>query len=607
LGLLLVQGDALDYCFSYDPVYRLLSATGRETDVPLERPPWEDQPRSTDITRARGYTETYAYDKAHNLLELRHSNGPDGFTRAFIMGPANNRLIALTASGSTYGYEADGNGNMTSETTSRHFDWGHGDQLIAFRTQSNGAEPSVYAQYLYAASGQRVKKLVRKQGGKIEVTHYIDGAFEHRHWGDVTLSGQNNGVHVIDDKQRVALIRFGTAHPQDTGPATQFYLADHHGSCSAVIDEGGTLTNREEFTPYGETVFGSFARKRYRFTGAERDEESGLSFHVARYYRPGAARWASCDPLGIVGEDAPAYAIEDPIHGKSQPRQQLPGHDTAREASLAAASPRINLYQYARQNPVLFRDLNGRIEFDIDSGSWISEKGDTFASIAEELGVPERIVSALNENVRPHGGNGELDPGIRLGVPPLVRIRAFEAAAKSLFSTAWASEKAKNPLGEGKNKCSLFVSDMYAAVYVTYPHQYHTVWMGTFPISTPSSLPALSEEMADTSKKDIQGFELIDAASARIGDVVAVKISGYNDASGHTLMFAGNVTLIYHGKDYNVLNKSETEKGPQFIGVSTAVGKVLERSTDFLNKPEQEGKYKNLVYRHFAGDVMERR
>ena len=34
--------------------------------------------------------------------------------------------------------------------------------------------------------------------------------------------------------------------------------------------------NREEYFPYGETSFGSFARKRYRFTGKERDEESGL-------------------------------------------------------------------------------------------------------------------------------------------------------------------------------------------------------------------------------------------------------------------------------------------------------------------------------------------
>ncbi len=44
--------------------------------------------------------------------------------------------------------------------------------------------------------------------------------------------------------------------------------------------------NREEYSPYGETTFGSFARKRYRYTRRERDEESGLYYHGARYYAP---------------------------------------------------------------------------------------------------------------------------------------------------------------------------------------------------------------------------------------------------------------------------------------------------------------------------------
>ncbi len=56
----------------------------------------------------------------------------------------------------------------------------------------------------------------------------------------------------------------------------QLHLGDHLGSSNVVVDSGGALVNREEFTPYGETSFGSFAKKRYRFTGKERDEESGL-------------------------------------------------------------------------------------------------------------------------------------------------------------------------------------------------------------------------------------------------------------------------------------------------------------------------------------------
>ncbi len=37
--------------------------------------------------------------------------------------------------------------------------------------------------------------------------------------------------------------------------------------------------------------------KRYRYTGKERDEESGLYYHGARYYIPWLCRWSASDPL----------------------------------------------------------------------------------------------------------------------------------------------------------------------------------------------------------------------------------------------------------------------------------------------------------------------
>ena len=112
----------------------------------------------------------------------------------------------------------------------------------------------------------------------------------------------------MDDRQRIALVRVGAAHPDDRGPAVQFHLGDHLGSSNVVVsDSGGALVNREEFTPYGETSFGSFARKRYRFTGKERDEESGLSYHGARYYSPWLARWAELRPEAGPGNGDTLY------------------------------------------------------------------------------------------------------------------------------------------------------------------------------------------------------------------------------------------------------------------------------------------------------------
>jgi RHS repeat-associated protein len=83
-----------------------------------------------------------------------------------------------------------------------------------------------------------------------------------------------------------------------------------------VVDEVGNWVNREEYTPYGETSFGSFARKRYRFTGKERDEESGLNYHRSRYYGSWVGRWMSCDPLGYKdGINPYIYVHNHPFNG----------------------------------------------------------------------------------------------------------------------------------------------------------------------------------------------------------------------------------------------------------------------------------------------------
>src|SRR5262249_18482640 len=64
--------DAPARLFTSAPLYRLLSATGRECDIPPLAPPWDDTPRSIDMTRARVYVEQYQYDPAGNMLQMQH-------------------------------------------------------------------------------------------------------------------------------------------------------------------------------------------------------------------------------------------------------------------------------------------------------------------------------------------------------------------------------------------------------------------------------------------------------------------------------------------------------------------------------------------------------
>lgn len=316
--------DALNRDFTYYPTYCLESATGRECDRPPEAPPWDDQPRCVDLTRTRAYRETYVYDPVGNMRQLTHvhtqSDGSEqGRNRNFTLVtnggtvPVNNRLAIVAIGQTEIPYVYDDNGNLVREGEARHFECDHSDRMKAFRTQTQGAEPSVHAHYLYDATGQRVMKWVRRQG-QVDVTVYVDGIFEHHRQIRVGGTQENNTLHVMDNQQRIALVRVGDPFSDDSTPAVKFHLGDHLGSSNVVVTNSGELVNREEFTPYGETSFGSFTRKRYRFTGKERDEESELNYHEARYYVPWLSRWISCDPI-VSGEFLSLYTFscDNPI------------------------------------------------------------------------------------------------------------------------------------------------------------------------------------------------------------------------------------------------------------------------------------------------------
>ena len=148
------------------------------------------------------------------------------------------------------------------------------------------------------------------------------GAFEvYREYGpDGTVTLERETLHVFDDKHRVALVETRTAGT-DRGPGEliRYQLANHLDSAVLELDQRAQVISYEEYYPYGSTSYQAVradleAPKRYRYTGKERDTETGLYYHGARYYIPWLARWASCDPAGLVdGTDLYTYARGNPI------------------------------------------------------------------------------------------------------------------------------------------------------------------------------------------------------------------------------------------------------------------------------------------------------
>src|SRR6185437_15659450 len=92
------------------------------------------------------------------------------------------------------------------------------------------------------------------------------------------------------------------------------------GSASLELDDAARILSYEEYFPYGATSYSTVdatreaPAKRYRYTGKERDEESGLNYHGARYYALWLCRWTAADPIGIGdGLNIYLYVSDNPV------------------------------------------------------------------------------------------------------------------------------------------------------------------------------------------------------------------------------------------------------------------------------------------------------
>jgi RHS repeat-associated protein len=96
---------------------------------------------------------------------------------------------------------------------------------------------------------------------------------------------------------------------------------DQVGSTRIVTQANGAVCFDQDYFPYGQEVYTSTQScpQSYKFTGYERDAETGLDYAFARYYNARLGRFMSGDPLaGDVGDPQSlnryAYARNNPIN-----------------------------------------------------------------------------------------------------------------------------------------------------------------------------------------------------------------------------------------------------------------------------------------------------
>ncbi|MGC1121820.1 MAG: SpvB/TcaC N-terminal domain-containing protein [Candidatus Methanofastidiosia archaeon] len=349
-----------DAQYKYDALYRLIQADGREhagqtsgmqrdhTDFPrmvLHHP--------NNGQAMRRYTEKYEYDEVGNISLMVHQAIDGNWTRQYQYASNNSRLLSTSLPNDpddgpfSAEYCHDANGNMICMPHLAEIQWDFRDQMCQIDLGGGGT-----AYYVYNAGGERVRRVVERLGALKEERIYL-GIYEifRRHNGS-GLKLERETLHVMDDRRRIALVETkavdeGTQVPSPV-PLIRYQLNNHLGSSCLELDEFGKIISYEEYYPYGNTSYHAVQSdvevsvKRYRYTGKERDNETGLYYHGTRFYASWLGRWASCDPAGMVDG--------------------------------------TNLYRFTRNNPVKFIDSRGnQSEEDITklSKTPILEENDT--------------------------------------------------------------------------------------------------------------------------------------------------------------------------------------------------------------------------------------
>lgn len=264
-----------------------------------------------------GRTESLTYDDLSRLVSgsSQATSGSDCWGQNYTLDAvANLTNISLSqCSGTTLstavssnnqftsGYAYDAGGNMTS------------DGIYAYTYNAENEITSANG-VTYTYDGNRMR--VEKTGGTL-------------YWRDVSgntiaetnLSGATQNIYVFFAGRRLV-------QRSNSSGNYYYYQVDQTGttrSITQVTSAGAaSICYDADFTPFGSEMTHTNSctwAPHYKFTGYERDTETGLDYAFNRYYNPRLGRFMSPDPSGATSANYAnpqtmnryAYALNNPM------------------------------------------------------------------------------------------------------------------------------------------------------------------------------------------------------------------------------------------------------------------------------------------------------
>ena len=280
----------------------------------------------------------YEYDGNGNVIEERDGEAQNTSTLAPVTVTVTTNAAGEDVYGADYAwgyFKEDNSGAGARGAYRRTYEWNSRGQLI----QSSDNDHTVY--YVYGTDGERTNKFT--SGSE---TLYFNSMWSwHK---DSAIVGQYSKNIYLGTTRLVTKLHNSVNELPSAQSVTDncyYYHSDHLGSAQLITDFQGNEYQRLEYTPYGELWIEKTSPVKetkflpYKFTGKERDEETGLYYYGARYLDAKYSRWLSADPA--LGE--------------------YMGGTSSGEGGIFNTI-NFNLYHYAGNNPIKYIDPDGRKE-----------------------------------------------------------------------------------------------------------------------------------------------------------------------------------------------------------------------------------------------------
>lgn len=261
-----------------------------------------------------GRNQTYKLDVLNRLMSVQTAatSGADCWGQTFNYDPLANFMSADSVKCSNPAPQFSVNSNNHITAAGYSYDLAGNstaDPLYSYTydaenriTSASGMSGGPYC-YTYDGNGLRVVK----SNGTSCTSSTVDVLY-WRNVGGQTIAETDSSGSTTDANYHEYVFFAGrrVARSDPSSGIQYYYFADQIGSTRSVAEvtpsnspADGTVCFSVDYYPYGQEIdYSVTCPQNYKFTGYERDVETGLDYAFARYYNDRVSRFMSPDPLG---------------------------------------------------------------------------------------------------------------------------------------------------------------------------------------------------------------------------------------------------------------------------------------------------------------------